>query len=131
VLDALAPVVDGARAQHKPERLSIVVRPFPLPGEGPGARLFLFDGARVLTHGLAAHMPNGAELARAARDVVALALASLPDDVLTNAETLLGSGSGVAQLLIEPAEGTVRVALTAAGRSVVLGALVDEPGRAH
>ena len=148
---ALDPLVRGVvRATSEADvlgRLRVYVRPFPLPGETPGPRLFLVlvnadietevnadietEAGRELTSGLVRDMPSADQLEQTINDVLAIALSSIghaAEDVFELQE------AGRAQLLLvaRPADGSVKVLMVPnGGRPVVLGALLDAPETVH
>jgi hypothetical protein len=138
----LALLPEGERAGAF-ERLRLIVRPFALPGETPGMRVFLMliepdDSAvagRVLSGGLVASMLNRAAVEAAVEDVLGAILAMLGEDAA--ADALKAAEWREASLLVQarPATGAVYVVSVPRPEQerppLVLGALVDAPAVAH
>jgi len=142
LFEALGPLVLGLMAQAAdPDdvlgRVAFYVRPYPLPGEGPGARIFVVrevdeDRSDELTRGLVADMPNHAALERALEDVVAGVLAGLGGEAAEHAVAATQRHAAVLLVVARPGDGSVKLLIVPKrGRPLVLGALVDAPATVH
>lgn len=145
LFDALRPITAGVlTTSANPDQdllgLRILVRPYPLAGETPGARVFVVieqaaDVVEPRTQGLVASMANHAAVEAAVGDVLAVALAALGAEAAEAAEAAITAAERRAAVLLvqaRPVDGSVRVVFVPkGGRPLVLGALTDAPVTTH
>lgn len=143
LFDSLEPLTRGVIAVRGPsalERLRFYLRPFPLKGETPGARLFVMlispdgspDAGEELTSGLVEHMPNHEAVTAAVDDALAGVLAMLGTEASDDLVAAAVAHRAVVMLVARPADGSVTVLAVPKGKpAMVLGALTNEPATAH
>jgi len=136
----LATLPEGER-ESVFERLRLIVRPFPLPGETCGMRAIVVlvnpdedsSAGEAIANGLVGIMPNRAAVEAAVQDVLAVALAKIGEEAAADAVRAAEERKAVLLVQARPATGDVMVvAVPRKGRPpIVLGALTNLPSVAH
>ena len=135
--DPLARATMATLPADEAERLCVYVRPFPVPGETPGMRVWLLveptsrkAAGDVLCGGLVADMSNRADVEVAVENVLFVTLAALGTSGAADAMRAQATRKAVLLVEAQPVLGSVKVvAVPRKGRAKprVLGTLTVSP----